>query len=349
MKILVITNMWPGSRVPWFGIFVAGRVAAYRRLGATVGVAGIDDPRSGLVRRIAKYLGLMARSLATGFRLRPDVIEAHYLVPTAAIGWIVATVMRRPLVLVAHGSDVLVEHPRVISRFVAFVVARACEVHANSDSTERAVRARFPRVRSVVVIPPGVEIAAFEGSRHAAGAGDGSVAFVGTLDHHKGVDLLLEAMAGVAPPAKLAIVGTGPKRHEYEELALRLGISDRVDFMGGLPPEAIPGFLRSADVFVLPSRREALGVAAIEALAAGTPIVVSSLEGPASIPDPESGTVVPVGDVAAISRAITGWLQRAGDPAVAEAARRRAQAYDADQLATFALDRLQRCMAPAGN
>ena len=76
----------------------------------------------------------------------------------------------------------------------------------------------------------------------------------------------------------LALVGQGALRHDLEALATALGVSDRVHFLGELPPERIGAFLRSLDVFVFPSLAETFGLAAVEAAQAGVPVVANDLE-----------------------------------------------------------------------
>ncbi|WKX69525.1 glycosyltransferase [Streptomyces sp. XD-27] len=110
------------------------------------------------------------------------------------------------------------------------------------------------------------------------------VGAVGRLVPRKRYDLLLRAVADV-PGARLLLVGDGPERHRLRALAVRLGATDRVRLLGerdgavetaGDPPADIPGLLAAMDVFVSPSSAEAFGLAVVEALAAGLPVLYTA-------------------------------------------------------------------------
>jgi glycosyltransferase involved in cell wall biosynthesis len=125
------------------------------------------------------------------------------------------------------------------------------------------------------------------------------------LVRRKGVDVLLAAVAALAPGARWAlwIAGDGPERAALEAAASRLGVGDRVRFLGRRSD--VPDLLEACDVFVLPSRKEGLGVAALEAMARGRPVVASAVGGLAEVvAADETGLVVPPGDAAALATAL---------------------------------------------
>lgn len=129
---------------------------------------------------------------------------------------------------------------------------------------------------------------------------------VARLHGRKGIHHLLEAARQV-PDAVFLIAGEGPERQRLEESAARLGISDRVRFLGTRAD--IAGLLRSCDVFVLPSLFEGLPVSVIEAMAAARPVVATDIEGTDEIVvDGKTGCLVPPADPGALARAITGLL-----------------------------------------
>lgn len=121
--------------------------------------------------------------------------------------------------------------------------------------------------------------------RFGLNAGDRIVLFVGGLDqahYFKGIPVFLRALAtkGLSD-VKAIIVGEGGLRPEYERQALSLNLGRRVFFAGGVSDGDLPDYYRTADVFVFPSidKSEAFGVAALEALASGVPVVASDLPG----------------------------------------------------------------------
>ena len=133
------------------------------------------------------------------------------------------------------------------------------------------------------------------------------------LVHRKGIDVLLSALAQVAA-AELWIAGEGPERPVLEAQAQRSGLGGRVRFLGGR--DDVPDLLEACDAFVLPSRQEGLGVAALEAMARGRAVVASAVGGLAElVHDEETGLLVPPDDAPALAGALARLV---ADPALAE-------------------------------
>jgi len=141
-----------------------------------------------------------------------------------------------------------------------------------------------------------------------------TVVALGRLVPDKDFVTLLRAFAQLDDrDARLLILGEGPERARLEAEAWGLGIAGRVD-MPGFESE-VAARLDAARCFVLSSRREAFGLACVEALAHGLPVVATDCGGPAEIlAAPSHGTLVPVGDVAALARALRVALADPGDP-----------------------------------
>jgi glycosyltransferase involved in cell wall biosynthesis len=122
------------------------------------------------------------------------------------------------------------------------------------------------------------------------------------LHWHKGIDVLLEAMADL-PDAYLWIAGEGPDRAKLEAQAARLKLDDRVRFLGWRKDR--DALLAAADICVFPSREEPFGAVTIEAWAAGKPLIAAAAQGPAAfVRNGENGILVPIGDGPALAAAI---------------------------------------------
>jgi 1,2-diacylglycerol 3-alpha-glucosyltransferase len=105
---------------------------------------------------------------------------------------------------------------------------------------------------------------------------------VGRLAKEKSFDTLLEAAASVMtdrPQVRLAIVGSGMEERKLKKLARELGIADRVDFVGSVPYEQVPNYLKAADLFSFASLTETQGLVTMEAMAAGLPVVAVEATG----------------------------------------------------------------------
>ncbi|MEZ4591522.1 MAG: glycosyltransferase family 4 protein [Chloroflexota bacterium] len=157
-----------------------------------------------------------------------------------------------------------------------------------------------------------------------------TIGYLGRLEPHKGIDDLLHATAlllPIQPNLHVEISGDGPERPFLEALAQKLNIADHVHFLGRVPSAA--NFLRQLDVFVLPSRFEAFGLVAAEAMAVGTPVIVSNAGGlPEVVTDGQTGLVVPVDNRPALAQAIG---QLASQPTLRQqliqAGKRHSQTY----------------------
>jgi glycosyltransferase involved in cell wall biosynthesis len=131
------------------------------------------------------------------------------------------------------------------------------------------------------------------------------------LHEKKGLDILLAALAGL-PGCIAGIAGDGPLEVELKALGGKLGVSDRVRFLGWRTDRG--ALLEAADICVLPSRWEPFGTVMLEAWAAGTPLVAAASQGPAGlIQDGVNGILVPVDDAAALTAGIRRLI---ADPAL---------------------------------
>ena len=196
---------------------------------------------------------------------------------------------------------------------------RVAAVVAISSDVRRRLLAAGVREERIILVPSGVE--APEGfptgagrsaarGRFGAGEGDWLVATVAALEHRKGIDVLLDSLALPAGRRlRLVVAGDGSRRVDLERRAVERGVADRIVFLG--ERSQVADLLAAADAFALPSRREGLGVAVLEAMAMGLPVVASRVGG--------------ISD--AVVEGETGWLVRAEDPgSLAEALARLAQA-----------------------
>lgn len=145
------------------------------------------------------------------------------------------------------------------------------------------------------------------------------LATVGALIPRKGQSFAIEALAQL-PGAILVLAGKGEDENALKSQAERLGVADRVRFLGAVPHGELPVLLNAADVFVLPSSSEGLANAWVEALACGTPVVTTPIPGAQElITDPAWGRLVPR-DGMAIAAAVSELLAARPDPETVRAA-----------------------------
>src|SRR5438105_14421439 len=246
--------MYPGPADPDLGVFVRGLEQALAARGHVVDRAVLDRRRGGKRR----YLTLSAATLQAARRFRPDVVYAHFLVPS---GLIAALAGGAPLVVTAHGRDVRnVGWLPGIGAATRFVVRRAATVIAVSDYLRRELEAKVPEARGKTeVVDSGVDLQRFT----VAPAPDGPPRFlcVGSLIPRKNVLRLANAYERLGE-GTLTFVGDGPLRGELEG---RAGI----ELTGALPYDQLPARFAATHVVCQPSLIEPFGQATLEAMACG--------------------------------------------------------------------------------
>jgi glycosyltransferase involved in cell wall biosynthesis len=191
----------------------------------------------------------------------------------------------------------------VTSRLVKALVSRRTDCHiAVGKAVARIVESRaLLRRGSVGVIyngmpDPGPPTERAHGPRVA------TVGCLARLDFVKGIDVLLEAVASL-PNVTVRVAGRGPDRRALEARSAVLGLDSRVTFLEWT--EDTSAFLRSIDIFVLPSRAEGLPLSVIEAMLAGLPVVVTDVGSVRElVVHGSTGIVVPADDVVALSEAL---------------------------------------------
>lgn len=228
--------------------------------------------------------------------LKLDVIHSHHpfiLGETAARK---AELLGLPLVFTFHTryDEYLHYVPfsagltkQVIDRWISNYMEKCNHIITPSDSIKDLL-IESGVMGPITTIPTGIDLKPLreaDGSdvRQKRGWGDDTVLIsVGRLAKEKSFDTLLEAAAIVMrdhPKVRLAIVGGGLEERSLKKLARDLGIADRVDFVGTVPYEEVPGYLKAADIFCFASTTETQGLVTMEAMAAGLPIVAVDATG----------------------------------------------------------------------
>ncbi len=268
--------MYPSPRAPDLGVFVRDLERELLSFGHEVERAVLDTREGGKWR----YLRLLRRTLAAS---KPDVVYAHFLVPT---GLIAALTRRVPLVVTAHGQDVAnvgtIPGVRAATRFV---VRRSSAVIAVSGYLLNLLEKHVPEARGKTeVIDCGVDLERFRPSPRGEVADGAAFLCVGSLTERKNVLRLARAFERLRD-GTLTFVGEGPLRPQLQG---RVGIR----LVGSVRHDEIPRYLAATDVLCQPSLVEPFGQSTLEALACGRSVVATRVGGPPEFVPEGAGVLV---------------------------------------------------------
>ncbi len=244
---------------------------------------------------------------------RADLIHMHMPNPAAAFAYIISG-CRIPLVI-THHSDTMgrAQIRRLSDPFVQEAMRRAARIIVTSRRYgDSSIELKEDREK-IDVVPYGIDPANFESADPGrietirARYGPNLVIGVGRLAWFKGFEILIQAMRNV--PGNLVLIGDGPLRRDLEEMAAKCEVSQRVYFLGNVDNSQIVDYLCAADVFAMPSisRAESFGIVQLEAMAAGIPVVNTSIDSgtPDISPHGVTGLTVPPGEPIALAQALT--------------------------------------------
>ena len=250
-----------------------------------------------------------------------DLVHAHYAIPHATSAWIAREMLlperELPVVTTLHGTDItLVGIQPSFQSITRFSILRSQGITAVSEFLrEETVRGFGVPAERIKVIPNFIDTGRYRRGREPcyrsslAPGGEKIVMHVSNFRPVKRVMDVVEVFARLLRfvPARLVLVGDGPDRPRARERAEELGVEDKVLFLG--KHASVDELLSCCDLFLLPSESESFGLAGLEAMACGAPVVASSAGGlPEVVVDGESGHLLPVGDVEGMAAAAVAIL-----------------------------------------
>jgi glycosyltransferase involved in cell wall biosynthesis len=215
-----------------------------------------------------------------------------------------------PILATSHNWTGKSEVPSLYNKLDRLVLRWFCRVSAVSDGVAQKLRDSGVNTHKIVRIPNGVDVAPFEASipieAELRGRSNAVVGVIGRLVKEKGCDYFLRAVSEVLPRfpfTKFVFIGDGPERKSLELLARDLGIQESVVFLGQCGD--MPRIYASLDFCALPSLLEGMPMTVLEAMAAGKPVIASSVgEIPKMLDANINGLLVPPGNVSALSAAM---------------------------------------------
>lgn len=313
MNALLVSNMYPSLKHPSFGIFVHRIAEQMKAEGISINL--IAKPADG--NKLFGYIRFYLRTFISTLFSRSDFIYLHFVThsyPPVALALLFRSI---PLIIHVHGADIVPEDEtrklrsyllRGISRLG---IRRSTLIIAPSNYFRNEVVSRFPEAIGKVEVSPsgGVDLNRFE-YRSLPNSISRRILFLGRLIEGKGVLQILPAVLELSKRRpdihfSLTFAGDGPLLDELKRQAVHLKISTQ--FLGAISPETVPETILSSHALIFPSYRkgESLGLAVLEAMACGRPIIAAKSGAIEEIlADGKGGILFTAGDIASLSNAL---------------------------------------------
>jgi len=274
-----------------------------------------------------------------------DVLHAHYAIPHASAGYFAKQILRSkgkeiPIITTLHGTDItIVGRDKSLKPVVEFSIENSDAVTCVSSSLKKDTLNYFDINKPIDVIPNFIDFTSIKPECNTrlknsiAPNGEKIIIHTSNFRPVKRVQDIIKTFKRVRDviPAKLVLVGDGPERARMEALCRELGVCDDISFLG--KQEAVQDIVAIADLFMLPSEQESFGLAALEAMAAGVPVVGSNAGGiPELNKNGFSGFNVAVGDVDEMARKVLHILSIDNLPMFKKNALQQAQQFDINNV-----------------
>lgn len=258
-------------------------------------------------------LSLATRLAEESKRVGLDIIHAHYAIPHAISGYIAKQILGPAgpkLITTLHGTDItLVGQDSSFRAVTKFSMEASDALTAVSKYICDSTHESFGIKKPIKIIPNFVDIKRFKPDQEGCDRSELALPDEKIIMHMsnyrpvKNADDVIRIFKIVNEkiPSKLLLVGDGPEAPNVLSLAEQMGLKEKTIFLGG--QDMVESVLCKADLFLLPSASEGFGLAALEALACGVPVVGSIVGGlPELVTDGEVGYLEPIGDVEAMAK-----------------------------------------------
>jgi N-acetyl-alpha-D-glucosaminyl L-malate synthase BshA len=291
-------------------------------------------------------LALAAKMAEVADEAGLDVLHAHYAIPHAVCGYLARQIARSTklrVVTTLHGTDItLVGSDASFKGLTRFGINESDGVTAVSEYLRRKTIEVFGPRRPIRVIPNFVDTTRYMPRKSGAcrkerfaKKGERIVVHISNFRPSKRVMDVVRVFAAVRRevPSVLLMVGDGIQRSQSHDVAVELGVEKHVRYLGQM--DAVEDILGCGDLFLLTSENESFGLAALEAMSSGVPVIGTTAEGlPELIRPEETGYLLPVGDVEGMARRAIEILSDPKKHAAMSAASRRIaeEKYDASRI-----------------
>jgi len=240
----------------------------------------------------------------------PDIVHVFFGIPSGPVAYLLKKYYGYPYVLFLGGRDVPRKNPDpryyrlfygLLDPAIKAIWKNASSIVACSEGLRNLALETYPKA-NINVIPDGIDLEKFVFVERKENRFPVKILTIGRLIPRKGFQFLIKSITEIAKNVnhdfKLEIVGDGPMKGKLTDLAQKLKVNNKIDFVGSVPYDKLVKHYNQADIFVLPSFAEGMPLVVLEAMATGLPIVASKVQG--------------IEDL--VKSGINGYLVEAGNP-----------------------------------
>jgi L-malate glycosyltransferase len=284
----------------------------------------IPNMKNSFLAKIQMLLLIISEFLASVNLIKNkkiSLIHAHWMLPQGFVGVFLKKILKIPLLVTIHGSDLFPLKNVIFKNFQKFVVKNADYLSVNTDATRSELTKRFSDTPKIKIIPMGVDTKVFRKMNIAKPkkyAKNKILLFVGRLSDQKGLQYLIGSLPRVLkydPSIKLLIIGEGPYKKDLDKKIDNLELRRYIEFLGSLSSSDVAKYYNYSDVFVIPSLAtntgtEALGLTLLEAMSSGCSVIGTNVGGiPSIIKNGSNGMLVKQKSSLDLSSAIISLLK----------------------------------------
>lgn len=315
-KALIISNMYPTKEHLAYGVFVKNQVQQLNEAGIETLLAVNDNPATGKKNVLKKYAKWALNVLATFRKNKRDIslTHAHYVFPSGMFSYYLKKRYNVPYVVTAHGGDInkMAKKSARIQGYTTKILQHADHVIAVGEELAQTIQQDYGiEPTRLSVMSMGIDRNVFKlGDKQQMQQELGmdcertNFLFVGNIIEEKGVSELITAFQQLEEgTATLYCIGS-TKDASFTAKVKALVKSEHIHFIEPMPQAELARYFQAADVFVLPSYIEGLGLVALEAMSCGTPVIASSVGGLKYMLADDAGVLVPPKDAAALQQAM---------------------------------------------
>ncbi len=294
MKIFLISNMYPSSKYPVYGIFVKNFVENLsNKHNVTFVLSVIKGKRKSILSKLTTYIFHYLEIIYKGIFSSYNIIYLHYISHSTLPVLILKLFSNKKLVINAHGSDVIANSLvlKVSSFYIKKLVKYSDCIVVPSNYYQSVIMKKYNINENKFYISPsgGINNVLFQPFKKKKIKKKFTIGYVSRIDKGKGWDIFLDAIIKISSilSFRAIIVGDGDERIKMLNKIKENNIGHLIEDLGLIPQRDLPNIYNKFDIFVFPTLRkaESLGLVGLESMSCGVPVIGSNIGGPSEYID----------------------------------------------------------------